>query len=362
MTTNFNFHSHPFVAIWETNAGFGPQVHDKLDFPLSGPLELSDKEAEQLIRDVAELRPPVFFFAGDDPLRREKIYSLVQYAASCGLHPNMMLGPNSNVTRSAIADLKKANLSRLGLTLEAGSAQAHDHLAGCPGSFARTMQAMKRANDCRLPLQIHTNLRRRNLHELRQIASAIQSFRIVIWSISFPVPQPGESLHDLLSAAEFEEAFAVIHELARDLPFKVKTIDAPHYRRFVVQQRTRARGTSGGLAVLPSVSGGIPGILPINEAKATLFISSTGEIFPSKGLRVSAGNVRRQKLAEVYRNREPFESLRDPDNLKGKCGVCEFKDLCGGSRARAWAVHGDMFEEEPCCSYLPAAAVARKVG
>lgn len=362
MTTNFDFQSQPLVAVWETNARSGPQIGDTLDFSNRDGLELTDKEAEQLIRDIAELRPPVFSFAGDDPLRRNNIHSLVQYAASCGLHPNMMLGPNSTVTRAAIAELKNANLSRLGLTLEAATAPVHDHLSGVPGSFARTVEAMKWANECRLPLQIHTNIRRRNLHELRQIASMISSFRIVAWRISFPVPQPGESIHDLPSAAEFEEAFAVIHELAQNLPFKVKTVEAPHYRRFVVQQRTRARATAGGLVVLPSDDGGIPGILPINEARATIFISSTGEIFPSKGLRISAGNVRRQKLADVYRNREPFESLRDPTNLKGKCGECEFKELCGGSRARAWAVHGDVFGEEPCCSYLPAAAAARKVG
>ncbi|HET9182901.1 MAG TPA: radical SAM protein [Candidatus Angelobacter sp.] len=362
MTTNFDFQSHPFVAIWETNARSGPQTGDTLDFSNRDGLELTDKEAEQLIRDIAELRPPVFFFAGDDPLRRENIYSLVQYAASCGLHPNMIVGPNSNLTRAAISDLKKADLSRLGLTLDAGTAQMHDHLCAFPGSFARTLEAMKWANECRLPLQIHTNLRRRNLQQLKQIASVIRCFRIVAWIVSFPAPQPRESLHDVPSAAEFEEAFALIHELAQELPFKVKTEEAPHYRPFVVQQRIRVRGAAGSLAVLPFEDGGIPGILPINEAMASIFISSTGEIFPAKALRISGGNIRRDKLAEIYRNGEPFASLRDPDNVKGKCGECEFKDLCGGSRARAWALHGDMFEEEPCCSYLPIAAAARKVG
>jgi radical SAM protein with 4Fe4S-binding SPASM domain len=214
---------------------------------------------------------------------------------------------------------------------------------------------MKWANECRLPLQISTNLRRRNMHELRQIACVIKSFRIVGWSISFPVPQPGESLHDLPCAGEFEEVFSVIHELAQELPFKVKTVDAPHYRRFVVQQRSRARGSASGLVVLASIDGGIPGILPVNENRASIFISSRGDIFPSHGLRIKAGNVRRQKLAEVYQNSALFQSLRDPGNLKGKCGDCEFKDLCGGSRTRAWAVNEDAFAEEPCCAYIPAA-------
>lgn len=359
MTTNFDFQSHPFVAIWETNARIGPQISDTVS-PNTNHLELSDKEAEQLIRDIAELRPPMFIFAGFDPLQRSRIYSLVQYAASCGLHPHMLLGPNATVTRAAVTELKKASLSRLGLTLDSGSAEKHDHISGMAGSFARTLEAMKWGNECRLPLHIHTNLRRRNLNELEEIASVLKGLRIVGWSISFPVPQPGESLHDLPSAREFEEAFAVIHQLAQELPFKVKTVEAPHYRRFVVQQRSRARGGPSGLVVLPSADNGIPGVLPINEIRASLFISSKGEIYPSKGLHISAGNVRQLKLKDVYRNAPLFDSLRDPANLKGKCSECEFKELCGGSRARAWAVSGDLFSEEPCCSYFP--GTVRKVG
>lgn len=360
MTTNFDFQSHPLIAIWETNARIGPQIGDIIQFPGADRLELTDKEAEQLIRDIAELRPPVFIVAGDDPLRREKIYSLLQYAASNGLHPRMLLGPNSAPTRATIADLKKAGLSRLGLTVEAGIAPLHDHLCGIAGFYHRTLAAMKWANECRLPIQIHTNLSRRNLHQLRQIAAVIKGFRILGWSISFPVPCQEESLHDLPCAGEFEEAFETIHELAQELPFKLKTVDAHHYRRFVVQQRGKARAATGGLMVLPSFDGGIPGFLPINDGRASIFISSTGEIFPSQRLQISAGNVRRYKLAEVYRNSTLFQSLRDPGNLKGKCGDCEFKDLCGGSRARAWAVHGDVFAEEPCCSHIPAAV--RKTG
>lgn len=360
MTTNFDFQSHPFVAIWETNARIGSPISDSASPPSSDHLELNDKEAEQLIRDIAVLNPPVFVFAGSDPLQRDRIYSLVQYAADCGLHPQMVLEPDATVTRAALTELKKANLSRLILTLEAGTAQTHDHISGMAGSFARTLQAMRWANDCRLPLQIQTNVQRRNLHELEQIASVLKSFRIVGWSISFPVPQPDESLHDLPSAGEFEEAFALIHRLAQELPFKVKTVEAPHYRRFVVQQRSRARLDASGLLIFPSAENGIPGVLPVNEGRAQLFISSTGEIYPSKALRVSAGNVRQHNLAGIYRNSLLFDSLRDPANLKGKCGDCEFKELCGGSRARAWGVSGDIFGEEPCCSYLPVAA--RRVG
>ena len=355
MNNNFDSHSHPLFAMWETNARPGPQISEGAFSPSEDDLELTDNEAEQLIRDVAALAPPTFVFAGFDPLLRSRIHSLVQYAASCGLHPVMILGSNSHVTRSVIADLKKAGLSRLGLTLEGGAEQSHDRIAGIPGSFARTIEAIQWANECQLPLQIHSNVSRRNLPEIEQIGSVIKPFRVLTWSLTFPVPGSGESLHDLPSAREFEEAFGSIYKVAQELPCKVKTVQAPHYRRFVVQQRMRFRAGTSGLMVLPMNEVGIPGVLPINEGRASIFISNTGEISPNQWLRVSAGNVRHCKLVDAYRNSALFGSLRDPENLKGKCGACEFKVMCGGSRARAWALSGDMFGEEPNCSYLPMA-------
>ena len=353
MNNNFDLQSQPLVAIWETNARIGPGATSESPGDLP---ELTDKEAEQLIRDITELNPRVFVFAGADPLRRNHIVSLVQYAASCGLHPTMVLGPESHVTRSSISELKNANLSRLGFTLNGATEEVHDHDCGIRGSFARTLQAIQWANECRVPVQIHTQVSRHNMAEIEEIGQLLKWYRILSWSISFPVPQEGESLHDLPCAGEFEEAFSSIHRIAQSVPFKVKVVEAPHYRRFMVQQRTRARAGTAGLVVLPFVEEGIPGVLPINEGRASLFISSTGEIFPSPSLRVAAGNVRHDNVADVYHNAPLFESLRDPESLKGKCGTCEFKEMCGGSRARAWALTGDMFAEECCCSYQPMSA------
>lgn len=355
MTNNFDLCSQPFAAIWETNAQKPPHAGAGTFSPPNNNPELTDSEAEQLIRDVAELHPPRFVFAGADPLRRSGIYSLVQYAASCGLHPTMVLSPQSDVSRTAIARLKQSNLSRLGLTLEAASEAGHDRICGIAGSFARTVQAIRWANECRLPVQIHTDISRRNLHELETIASMIKRFRVIGWNISFPVPQQGESLQDLPSATEFEEAFACIHKLAQTVAFKIKTVEAPHYRRFVLQQRTKLKPAIANPAIVPFGADGIPGVLPINEVRGSLFISSTGEIFPGNELRVSAGNIRRRKLVEIYRDSTLFDSLRDTTNLKGKCGECEFKEMCGGSRARAWSLTGDMFGEEASCLYQPLA-------
>jgi AdoMet-dependent heme synthase len=158
-------------------------------------------------------------------------------------------------------------------------------------------------------------------------------------------------MENMPSGREFEQTFAVLHKLAQQVPFKIKTAEAQHYRRHVLQQKARERNDK--LWRSQSFSEGIPGVLPVNEAKATLFISSTGEVSPEPALKMSAGNIRVKKLVDIYRKSELFTSLRDPENLKGKCGECGFHDVCGGSRARALVINGDLFQEDATCIYQP---------
>ena len=353
MNNIIDLDSQPLIATWETCVS-SVGCRDQNFRPASTKLELNDNEAEQLIRDVAELKPPVFVFAGDDPLSRDGIFSLVQYAASCNLHPVMLLTPASVVTQQTIADLKSASLSRIAFTMNGADSRCHDVISGIPGSFARTLQAIKWANERRLPVQIHTEIGRRNLAELTAMEALLQRYRITLWSVSFPVPGPDDSLKNLPSATEFEEAFQAIYMLAQKVPFKVKTIEAQHYRRYVLQQRTRSRSLAAeNSALAPFSETGIPGVLPINEGMASIYITHNGDVLASKFLQVPAGNVRRDSLAHLYRNAPIFQSLRNPENLKGKCGTCEYKDMCGGSRSRAWALSGDMFSQEESCVYQP---------
>ena len=167
------------------------------------------------------------------------------------------------------------------------------------------------------------------------------------------VPTGRAGTADLPSAEEFESAFAQIHRLAAQMPFKVKTTEAQHYRRYMLQHRP---GTNQRQ---PSADG-VPGILPINEGKGFMFISHTGQVQPSGFLPISAGNVRQDSVQNIYRNSELFRRLRDSHNLQGKCGECEFREICGGSRARAYAVSGDAFAEDPSCAYVPKAAAKRR--
>ncbi len=353
MKNNFDENKTPVVAIWETTQACDVPSVDYGDWsqPEADPLELNTLEALQLIDEMAELCPPIFILTGADPLKRKDIYELVRHASERGLHPFLALPATPLLTPDAIAELKHAGLSRLVLNLDAASPELHDLVCGIYGSFARTMEAIQWADHWKLPYQITTHFCERNLHDLENLAALLQTFRIKQWNIAFPVPTTLDELEETPSAGEFESAFARLYTLAKKVPFKIKTSEAPHYRRYVLQQQARERG---GLE--PNghqVQEGIPGIMPFNENRATLFISHTGEVYPCAGLHLPAGNVRVANVTEIYRSSQVFTLLRDPANLTGKCGECAFKGVCGGSRARAYAMHADMFTEDPSCIYHP---------
>ena len=357
MKNNFDVNTTPVIAIWETTQACDVPCLDYGDWvqPEVDPLELTTLEARQMIDEVAELCPPIFVLTGADPLKREDVYELVRYASVRGLHPFLALPATPLLTPDAIAELKHAGLSRLILSLDAATPELHDVICGVHGSFARTMEAIEWADHWKLPYQITTHLCERNLHDLENLAALLKTLRIKQWSIAFPVPSTPSELEETPSAEQFEGAFARLYALAQKVPFKIKTSEAPHYRRYVLQQQARERAN---VAEGQQFKDGIPGIMPLNEDRGTLFVSHTGEVYPCAGLHVSAGNVRIVNLAEIYRSSQVFTLLRDQVNLTGKCGECAFKGVCGGSRARAYAIHGDMFSEDPSCIYRPTAQAA----
>lgn len=354
MNLNFDLNKCPLIVIWEaTQACDLACCHCRACAqPLRHPLELTTQESEKLIRDIADLRPPIFIFTGGDPLKRADIYHLVRYAASYNLHPAMTPSATPLLTREAIFELKRSGLSRLAVSLDGSVPELHDAWRGVEGSYARTLQAIQWANEAGIPIQVNTSVSHRNLHDLENMAALLRNFKLVLWSFFFLVPTGRGQTEGLPTAEEFEEAFAKLYRFSQEMPFKIKTTEAQHYRRFVVQQRSKKKNTP----VADLMSGSeksIPGVLPINDGKGFVFVSHIGEVYPSGFLPMTGGNVRKQSLTDIYRNSELFVALRDTGNLRGKCHECEFKEICGGSRARAYALTGDIFAEDPCCSYVP---------
>jgi len=191
---------------------------------------------------------------------------------------------------------------------------------------------------------------RHNLNRIDQIAEMVRSAGACLWSVFFLVATGRASASQDLAAEEYEQVFGFLYDLLKSAPFAIKTTEAQHYRRYVAQ-RQKAEG--GAASRSPGARHVIQRQAGINDGKGLLFISHTGEIYPSGFLPVSAGNVRRNSLTDIYRNSALFRRLRHPHNLLGKCGECEFRNLCGGSRSRSFALTGDYLAEDPKCIYQP---------
>ena len=378
-SAGLDFNQRPFIAIWEaTQACDLACTHCRAGAqPFRSSSELSTSEAQKLIDQIAEMQVPVFVITGGDPIKRPDIYDLVGYATSHGVRTSLTPSATPLLTSEAIAELRRRGLARLAISLDGSTAEIHDAFRRVPGSYDCTLKAVRGARELGLPVQINTTITRRNLTDFESVVRLLESLDIALWSVFFLVPTGRGQLQDLISAEEFEEVFARLFDIAPRVAFDIKTTEAQHYRRYLLQRHaieSRARQTTEAAGPRAEQAGASAdsvlsrgqsqpdciGRAPrgLNEGKGFIFISHVGEVFPSGFLPISAGNVRRKSLQEIYQCSSLLMSLRDPSQLKGKCGVCEFRHVCGGSRARAFALSGDAFAEEPCCVYRPKPAVA----
>jgi AdoMet-dependent heme synthase len=356
LVNTVDFNQRPFIAIWEvTQACDLACVHCRASAqPERHPMELSTAEGKELIDQIADLEVPVFVLTGGDPIKRPDLFELIAHARKVGVRVSLTPSATPLLTRDIVFRLKEAGLARLAVSMDGASAATHDAFRGLSGSFARTLDAVRWANEADLPVQINTTFSRRNIGEIDSIVALMKTLKLTLWSVFFLVPTGRGKLNDLLSADEFEEVFAKIHALSKQAGFDIKTTEAQHYRRYVLQQKVTDR-KAGILSDSPARVQDAIGRAPrgLNAGKGFVFISHKGEVFPSGFLPLAAGSIREQSLADIYRNSPVFRSLRDTSQLEGKCGACEFKEICGGSRARAYALTGNSHAEEPCCSYIP---------
>jgi radical SAM protein len=353
-----DFNERPYIAIWEvTQACDLSCVHCRACAqPKRHPLELSTDEGKRLISEISEMKVPVFVLTGGDPIKRPDLFELIEYATNIGVRVSLTPSATPLLTREIIHRLQQSGLARLAVSLDGSNREVHDAFRGMSGSFDTTMDAIEWANEVGLPVQINTTFSRTNYEDFDQIAALIQKKQIALWSVFFLVPTGRGKLAELLTADEFEEIFGKLYRLSLHAPFHIKTTEAQHYRRFVLQQQVLEKRSAESVSVKPiaKVTDTI-GRAPrgLNDGKGFVFISHVGEVYPSGFLPISGGNIRTTPLSDIYQNSPIFQQLRDPDRLEGKCGACEFRQICGGSRARSFAGNGDAMAEEPCCAYIP---------
>jgi len=361
-----NFDETPFLAIWEItqSCDLACKHCRAAAQPIAHPDELTNAEAKNLIDQIAEMHIPIFVFTGGDPLKRKDVFELIRYAADKGVQVAVTPSATPLLTREAMFKLKEAGLVRLGISLDGSTPEIHDTFRGLPGAWARTIQAIEWANEAGIPIQVHTTISRHNAKDLDNLCALFEKLAIVMWNVFFLVPVGRGQLGDLLSGEEFEDVFGKIYELSHRVSFQIKTTEAMHYRRYLLQHNLEERrighGHGQGQGLGHPGSGAAAAYEPgaptadaktrtaswatrrVNDGKGFMFISHVGNVYPSGFLPIHAGNVRETPLAEIYREAPIFKSLRDTSKLEGKCGACEYKEICGGSRA-----------QEPCCIYQP---------
>ncbi|MHB8991419.1 MAG: TIGR04053 family radical SAM/SPASM domain-containing protein, partial [Chloroflexota bacterium] len=312
-----------------------------------------------LIDQIAEMGNPILVVTGGDPLMRRDVFDLVRHADGRGLRVSLSPSATALLTKANLQKAKDAGVVRIHLSLDGSTPEIHDAFRQVDGSFARTTRGIEAAREIGLSLQIGTTVTRRNLADLPAMSDLIAGFGALMWNIFFLVPTGRGKEDDMVSAKEHEDTFHWMYDLSKTASFDVRTTAAQHYRRVVIE-RTRAelgeKGaihqalTGAGYSFQDGLNRPQQGV---NDGKGFCFISHAGDVCPSGFLQLPAGNVREKPIAEIYRNSQLFRELRDPSLLKGRCGACEYRRVCGGSRARAWALTGDHLGEESRCVYQP---------
>ncbi|MFN0126267.1 MAG: radical SAM protein [Verrucomicrobiales bacterium] len=344
MTPPFPMNERPFIVIWEvTRACELACRHCRAESnSRRDPFELRPHETNRLLDQVARAHPRVFVLTGGDPMMRPDLLDIIAGATERGLQVSLSPSATPRFLKADLCRFRGVGLKRVSLSLDGASEHSHDSFRGVPGTWDRTMEAIDAAREAGLEVQINTTFTRQNIDQLEDFVRLLEWIKPSLWSVFQLVPTGRASSADMLSAEEMELLFETLADLDRRVPYPIKTTEGQHYRRVQLQHWLRN-------PTLPK-----PVLIPVNDGKGFVFISHRGDIQPSGFLPVTAGNVRRDELLDVYRDSALFCELRDPSRLKGKCGRCEFRSLCGGSRARAYGLTGDWLAEEPLCPYRPA--------
>jgi len=318
--------------------------------PDADPNELTHEQGREFLKQITEFGDPLphLILTGGDPLNRVDLFDLIDEAHSRGIGISITPAATPALTRDVLAKLKDHNVDGLGLSLDCATAAKHDAIRGVEGTFDRTMQAIGWAKELDMPLQVNTLAAAETVDDIPAVFELLKPYAVTRWSLFFLISVGRGKVLQPLSAEDAERLMAWIFETSRNAPFIVATTEAPSYRRVALEQM-RAEGMQGEQIKRSGVGRGFG----IRDGHGIMFVSHTGEVCPAGFLPLSAGNIAQKSVAEIYRTAPMFQSLHDPSQLEGRCGMCEYSSLCGGSRARAYAATGDPLETDPLCTYDP---------
>jgi AdoMet-dependent heme synthase len=346
----YDYSRNPMLVYWEmTQACALACRHCRAEAVATAqPGELSHDESKKLLRQIASFDKPLphLILTGGDPLQRADLFDLIDDARQLGLTVSITPSATENLTFNAIAKLKEHGVESLGLSLDGSSAARHEAVRGVAGCFDATLRAARYTAALGIPIQINTLVSEETIDDLPAIYELLKTFTVMRWSLFFLIEVGRGKVLQPISPERGEELMNWVYDVAQVAPFIIKTTEAPSYRRIALDQMRRE-----GMAAVEIKRTSVYRGFGIRDGHGIVFVSSQGDIYPAGFLPLAAGNVRTDSLVSVYRDAPIFRALHAPDQFKGRCGRCEYRMLCGGSRARAFAATGDPLASDPFCCH-----------
>ena len=325
--------------------------------------ELTTVQGFGLIDQLLEFGDPypALLLTGGDPLERPDFFELVEYAKSKGIYVAVAASVTPRLNETSMLHMKNLNVDIMSVSLDGALPESHDRLRGIRGTWKATIEVLRMSHDVDLRTQVNTTIMRSNVNELADIFHITRSNGAVAWELFFLIRTGRGASLETLGASECEEIMNFLCDTAQ-YGIPVRTAEGPSFRRVRIQRESGLEPSGEVYCKLTSQLRkleGEPTSAPIFKSAHTadgrgiLFVSYRGEVYPSGFLPLDCGHVPKDNLRKIYRSHALFRALRDPANLKGRCGSCEYKLACGGSRSRAFAELNDSFEEDPICPYVP---------
>jgi radical SAM protein with 4Fe4S-binding SPASM domain len=316
--------------------------------------ELWTYEAYKVVDEIASVHPSRFLISGGDPVQRRDLPQVVDYARRRGLNPIVALSPTALADIGMLRHLRRVGVRRVTVSLDDATPAAHDAFRGVSGLFRATIQIIAATLATGLEVEVNTLVTRINIEHVSEIYEGLRTLPIAAWNLYLIVPRRGTPVEEMPSAEDVERLFVLVSGFRAAGFLRIRMFEAPEERRYEMMMAMSKHDSAENRGTSDVQWADFTGFAPEGEPlPEELFITHSGEVWPGEFLPIPAGNVRYQPLSWIHRNGEIFRALRDRTALKGKCGRCEFRRPCGGSRARAYAVSGDPFETDPLCLYEP---------
>ena len=345
----FVFDAAPQRVYWElTRACDLACTHCRANAnPCADERELNTAEVFRILGQFAADSKPSVVLTGGDPLKRRDFFDIVEQTVELGLPCNVSPSATPLLTSAAIKTLASMRIAAMSLSLDGSTPARHDSLRGVVGTFARTVELAREIVEAQISLQINTLVTSETVDDLPEIHRVVRGIGAQRWSLFFLIATGRGTTLRQITPARAERALNWAVDRASERQPVVTTTEAPHYRRIVLERRLGAERAAMARG------------FGMRDGNGVMFISHTGEVQPSGFLPLTAGYARTENPLQIYRESPLFQDLRRTDLFTGRCGCCEFRDVCGGSRARAYSASGDPLASDPLCAYIPPAAIDR---